>query len=96
MDGDDTLTGGGGLTFTSIMNLNGGTGNDTYVFDVSLRSTNTITDGAFASDDLHDTIIGAGGALVDLLLASVQFPDVATYPHFSIQFSFGSIVEHTL
>jgi len=95
MDGDDTLMGGGGLGITSIMNLNGGIGHDTYVFDLALQSTNTITEGSGANDDLHDTIIGAGGALVDLLLNTVQPPDPA-YPNFTIQFTTASTVEHTL
>jgi Ca2+-binding RTX toxin-like protein len=95
MDGDDTLMGGGGPGITSIMNLNGGIGDDTYVFDRALQSTNTITEGSGANDDLHDTIIGAGGALVDLLLNTVQTPDPA-YPNFTIQFTTASTVEHTL
>ncbi len=95
MDGDDTLIGGGGPASTSIMNFNGGAGNDTYIFDRALRSTNTITEGSGVNDDLHDTIIGAGGALVDLLLNSVQIPDPA-YPNFSLQFTTGSTIEHTL
>ena len=95
MAGDDTLYGGGGLTITSLMNLNGGAGNDTYIFDIFLHSTNLITEGSGVDDDLHDTIIGAGGALVDLLLNTAQTPDVA-YPNFSIQFTTASTVEHTL
>jgi Ca2+-binding RTX toxin-like protein len=88
--GSDTLYGGGGT-----MNLNGGFGDDTYVFDRSVNSVNIITEGSGFLDDLHDTIMGAGGGLVNLTIAGLQVPDAA-YPNFKIQFTTGSTVEHTL
>ena len=113
MAGDDTLYGGGfdyfdlanlganagNPAFISTMILNGGTGDDTFVFDMSLMSNNTITEEAGLPgdppNDLHDTIIGAGGGLVNLALAGLQIPDAA-YPLFSLNITSISTVEHTL
>jgi Ca2+-binding RTX toxin-like protein len=88
--GNDTFYGGGGT-----MNFAGGTGDDTYVFDRSVNSVNTITEGSGLLDDLHDTIMGAGGGLVNLISALLQTPDAA-YPNFKIQFTIASTVEHSL
>ncbi len=95
MGGDDTLIGGGDadLLLDHVMNFDGGTGDDTYVFDLALRSLNTITEGA---GDLHDTIIGAGGGLVDLAAIVFHTPDAINYPFFQLKFTIASTVEHTL
>jgi Ca2+-binding RTX toxin-like protein len=98
LGGDDTFIGGGDVNqvFTGIMNFSGGSGDDTFIFDMSLRSVNTISEGFFLFDDLHDTIIGAGGGLVNLGSAALQTPDAINFPNFTIQFTFAFTVEHTL
>lgn len=93
--GADTIEGRGGTN-----SLIGGLGSDTFLFDWSLDDADTdsinIVSEIFLFGGTDDTLIGAGGTLIDLTSTAVQTPDPVNHSGFTLQILSANSVEHSL